>query len=647
MAKLIEVEERDIDYIFGKNKPYSLDVYQRDYRWSDEKEYKIVSQLLLDIELRFEHNYQFNCRNRKPDLPSILKDVSENFNAYFLNTIMLNEQGSDIFIVDGQQRLTTILLVLIKLYHIGKQNTTNGMNIDKIIGEKIFEEDKAGVKHFKISNKDRNEIIRKIFSEETIVEDDVKNITQFNLKENYIIISKYFDKYFFDKDNNFNVIKYNYYIYNLTEKVLIIEQVIKHKEDVAMIFETANDRGKELEPHEVLKGMLLGVLENSVKENCNTIWNIALQTFFKIDENYKNVDEFFRTYFRAKYADNQSQYQNFAGKYHRNLLSNDKIIKDLDRTNPKKIELFINNEFQYFYKTYLEILKAAKDETNVYVGSNYANERGQQFLLILSALNFNDTEKETKINLVARKLDQFYAIARLIGIYDSNEQQKEIYEINKAIRGKTAAEIEVEFNKIIVNNFSEHGIPVKEVNDVFQYKYFQNAKIDGRFTKYLLARVDMYLADLLNEQSFAKQESLHFIAHSGNKPTNGFHIEHIFSNNEKIMEQFHDVNGDFDEKLFNDERNRLGAVILLKGNENIRTSNWVYKRKFNSYTNSGFIWNRILTNSINKASLNNCQESIKDQFKSYEPDADGLLIRDAIEERQFLLFQLIRKIYSI
>ncbi len=49
MAKLIEVEERDIDYIFGKNKPYSLDVYQRDYRWSDDKEFKVVSQLLLDI----------------------------------------------------------------------------------------------------------------------------------------------------------------------------------------------------------------------------------------------------------------------------------------------------------------------------------------------------------------------------------------------------------------------------------------------------------------------------------------------------------------------------------------------------------------------------------------------------------------------
>lgn len=646
MAKLIEVEERDIDYIYGKSKPYSLDVYQRDYRWSDDKDLKVVSQLLLDIELRFEHNFKRSRKTDKTELTEIYKDVSENFKAYFLNTIMLNEQGGDIFIVDGQQRLTTILLLLIKLYHLGKSNTTNGMNIDKILGEKIYEEDKASTKHFKISNKDRNGIIRKIFENETIEKTDISNITQFNLVENYSIISKYYDKYFFDKDGNFDVIKYNYYIYNLTEKVLIIEQIIKHKEDVAMIFETANDRGKELEPHEVLKGMLLGVLETNVKEDCNTIWNTALQTFFKLNGDYKNVDEFFRTYFRAKYADNQSQYQSFAGKYHRNLLSNDKIVKDLDRTSPKKIESFIRNEFVYFYKAYLEILEIAKEESNIYVASNYANERGQQLLLILSALNFNDPDKDAKITLVAKKLDQFYAISRLVGIYDSNEQQKEIYDINKAIRGKSLVDIEKEFDKIIVDNFNENNIPVTSVNDIFQYKYFQNAKIDGRFTKYILSRVDMYLADLLNEQSFAKQESLFFIAHSGNKPANGFHIEHMFANNDKIMEQFKDANGEFDEKLFNDERNRLGAVILMKGNENIRFSNWVYKKKFKSYVNSGFIWNRVLTNAINPASLNSCQDPIKDKFKNYEPDQDGLLIREAIEERQQLLFELIKKIYS-
>lgn len=645
MAKLIEVEERDLDYIFGKSNPYRLDVYQRDYRWSDDKDYKIVTQLLIDIELRFENNLLVNSKYKKEELTLIYKNVNENFKAYFLNTIMLNEQGGDIFIVDGQQRLTTILLVLIKLYHIGKNNEINGMNVDKLLGEKIFEEDKAGIKHFKISNKDRNEIIRKIFENEPISDPDITNITQKNLKDNYNVISKYFDKYFFDKEGKIDAIKYNYYIYNITEKVLIIEQVIKDKSDVAMIFETANDRGKELEPHEVLKGMLLGVLETDVKEDCNTIWNQALKTFYDKDWNYSDVDEFFRTYFRAKYVDNISQYINFAGKYHRSLLSNNKIIKDLDRSNPKKIETFIKNDFKYFYKLYLKIKKYAVNESNIYVTSNYANEQSSQFLLILSALKLNDVEEEAKISLVAKKIDQFYTVSRLIGHY-WDKDQKIIMELNKEIRNKSLSDIEQSFDKIMVSYYNSKSISISSFNDIFQYDNFKNSRIDGRFTKIVLARVDNYLADLLNEQSFSKQEKIYFIANSGKSPVNGFHTEHMFANDERIMSQFLDKNGDFDEKLFNEQRNRLGALILLKGNENLRTQNWLYKKKFKSYVNSGFIWNRILTNSINPASINNCTDPIKNSFKSYLPDADGLLIKDAIEERQLLLFQLLKKIYS-
>ena len=646
MARLIEVEERDLNYIFGKPKPYSLDVYQRDYRWSDDKEYKVVTQLLVDIELRFDNNLKFNKRNHSGELRDILKDVEENFKPYFLNTIMLNEQSGNIYIVDGQQRLTTILLILIKLYHVGVGKGATVLNVQKFIGDKIYEEDMASVKHFKISNADRNLIIRKIFELEHINDSDIVNISQQNLRDNYQVISKYYDSYFFDKYGNFKSDTYNYYVYNLLQKVLIIEQVIKHKEDVAMIFETANDRGRELEPHEVLKGMLLGVLDVDKKEECNTIWNEALKTFFSIDGNYRNVDDFFRTYFRAKYADSAFQYQQFASKYHRNLLSNDRIVKDLDRSNPNKIEYFIKNDFVFFYKLFLEISAHAKESTNLFIESNYANEQGQQFLLILSSLLLNDPEHDAKVDMVAKKFDQFFTISSLIGAGDNNDRQKLYYELNKSIRNKSLADLNHAFDSVTIPYFNDHGFPIKEFNDIFQYKYFEKSKIDGRFSKYVLSRVDMFLSDLLNEQSFAKQESLHFITHSGSRPIHGFHIEHIFSNNEKIMEQFVDSNGEFDEKQFIDERNRLGAVILMKGNENIRTSNWVYQKKLKSYQNSGFIWNRILTNSINPASLNNCNDDIKYLFKSYEPIEDGLLEINAINERQELLFKIISRIYS-
>lgn len=647
MAKIIDVEERDLDFIFNRTRPYSLDVYQRDYRWADTEEYKIVTQLLKDIELRFENNYDHNKKNKKEDLKDILNDVEKNFKAYFLNTIMLNEQGENIYIVDGQQRLTTLLLILISLYHIGKDSKSDQLfNIDKFLGEKIFEEDKAGEKHFKISNDDRNSVIEKIFNRIDITDKDILNISQKNLNDNYLTIKKYFEKYF-NLVEKFDYIKFNYYFYFLTSKVLIIEQIIKNQEDVAMIFETANDRGKELESHEVLKGMLLGVLDSSTKESCNIVWNKALSDFFEEDEDYQYVDEFFRTYFRAKYADNQSQYQSFGGKYHRNLLSNKEIIADLDRSDSKKIEKFIKNDFQYFYKLYLEIWDISINEKDLYVASNYANEQNQQMLLILSAIKFEDIDKDKKISLVAKKLDQLYTISRLLGVYDSSKHQELIYDINFKIRDKDINEIETNFNQIMFQFFIGKEYKLNALNDIFDYKYFENAKHDGRFTKYILARVDRHLVNILNnEQSFAKQEKLYFITHSGASPVNGFHIEHMFANNEKIMHQFLDANGVFDEIAFKTQRNRLGALILLKGNENIRTNNSIYKDKFNSYANSGFIWNRILTNSINQASLNSTSNSIVKNFKSYQPNQDGLLEKTAINERQKLLFDIIKEIWQ-
>lgn len=647
MAKIIDVEERDIDFIFNRSRPYSLDVYQRDYRWSDSSDYKIVTQLLKDIELRFENNYLLNKKSNKKDLKDILSDVEGNFKAYFLNTIMLNEQEGNIYIVDGQQRLTTLLLLLISLYHIGKDSKSDKLfNIDKFLGEKIFEEDKAGEKHFKISNDDRNVIIEKIFNRDTISDKDITNISQKNLRDNYIIIQKYFSKYF-HLSEKFDYIKYNYYFYFLTSKVLIIEQIIKNQEDVAMIFETANDRGKELEPHEVLKGMLLGVLDTKTKEKCNIIWNEALSKFFEEDGDYKYVDEFFRAYFRAKYSDNQSQYQSFAGKYHRSLLSNKKITTDLDRNNPKKIKDFILEDLNYFYKLYLKLLDISNNEKELHVASNYANEQNQQMLLILSSIKYNDNHEDEKISLVAKKLDQLYTISRLIGIYDSNKHQEVIYDINLNIRDKDINEIKIVFDKIMLMHFQKNGFKVNSFDEIFDYKYFDKAKHDGRFTKYVFARVDRYLADILNnEQSFAKQDNLYFITHSGNRPKYGFHIEHMFANNEKIMNQFLDENNEFDEVEFNMQRNRLGALILFKGNENIRTSNWVYKDKFNSYINSGFIWNRILTDSINKASINSSTNPLLLKFKSYKPNSSGLLDKIAIDERQKLLFEIVKEIWK-
>ncbi|MEZ5918982.1 MAG: DUF1524 domain-containing protein [Alphaproteobacteria bacterium] len=68
----------------------------------------------------------------------------------------------------------------------------------------------------------------------------------------------------------------------------------------------------------------------------------------------------------------------------------------------------------------------------------------------------------------------------------------------------------------------------------------------------------------------------------------GFHIEHILAHNEENLSLF-----ERDDERFDQERNRLGAILLLKGKDNISSNNESYADKLKSYANTLY-WNETL-----------------------------------------------------
>ena len=78
---------------------------------------------------------------------------------------------------------------------------------------------------------------------------------------------------------------------------------------------------------------------------------------------------------------------------------------------------------------------------------------------------------------------------------------------------------------------------------------------------------------------------------------NGFHVEHILSRNAANLALF---NGDTDR--FEQERNRLGAVLLLKGKDNISSGNELYSKKIATYANAQY-WNVTLRADTYKSKL--------------------------------------------
>ena len=107
----ISPDKQNVDRVFS-NTTYHIDFYQRDYKWNEIP----VHRLLEDIFYMFNEEYS-KYESLEPSTETVLAKYS----WYYLNTYVTNTVDGRVYIVDGQQRLTTLSLILIKLYNSAKE----------------------------------------------------------------------------------------------------------------------------------------------------------------------------------------------------------------------------------------------------------------------------------------------------------------------------------------------------------------------------------------------------------------------------------------------------------------------------------------------------------------------------------------------
>src|SRR5688572_27565366 len=81
---------------------YAIDYYQREYRWQT----KHVAELLDDLADKFRESYE----------PGQERSAVDGYGRYFLGSIIISDRDGQKFIIDGQQRLTSLTLLLIFLH---------------------------------------------------------------------------------------------------------------------------------------------------------------------------------------------------------------------------------------------------------------------------------------------------------------------------------------------------------------------------------------------------------------------------------------------------------------------------------------------------------------------------------------------------
>ncbi len=637
--------------VFSNTNRYYIDIYQRDYKWDKNQ----VETLLQDIELRFNLS---KVRNIEPN--QVKEDVLNKFKPYFLNTFLTCTTGNNVSIVDGQQRLTTFLIILIKLRELVieihedesyEKKTISVKTLDKLIFEA---DDFDNPTYYKIYNDNRQSAFDYLLDNENGF--DYEDETQKKILNNYEIISRYYNVFFKPKkgDLNIDVNKLTYYIYYLLEKLNIVEIKIEDQENVATIFEVVNDRGLGLKPYEILKGKFLGNLDQKQKEEANEIWVELQNKYYKSkvvhsSETDIDLDTFFKIYFRSKFADSEAEYKRFEDKYHYEMYKNSKILKYFKKfEKTKHLFEWVKNDFKYFAELHLRLRTTYDNEFLIF---NKLLDQNQQYLLIMSSIELNDKDEKEKINLIAKKFDQFHTTLRLLDVYDSNQFQDIIFKINVELRNTKLKNINKIFDKALISYLEDESVvkskAYTQTSDLYKWELFQNVRNRWHnFSKYVLMRVDRYLANQLDKPSFCS-ESLNELEDRFNKnrlKKYGMHLEHIYASNDKNLDLFKDENGYINEEQFKTIRNKLGMVLLLKDKQNISSNNDYYKLKVDDYATSNIIWNEILVGHIDSVDTKNFPEDVT--FTTILPDENDVFPLDQVETRQKELFSMIKLIWG-
>ena len=599
-----------------KNKSYYIDFYQREYVWSKDT----VEILLRDIFYAFELSYE---QYKDAELS---QEILEKYNWYYLNIFITNNVEGKVYIVDGQQRLSTLTLIAAKLYH-----ATKNEDLRDTLKDCIYGKDKWKSSIYRLDHEKRKNVMDCILKG-TERPTQFKNKTEETLIARYDDISDYIDKKGMDEK------KLDTFICYFLERLVLVELGIT-KDDTPMIFEVINDRGEALKPFEILKGKLVGALDKHDTEKYSEMWDISINRLFNIE------DEFFIDYIKSRFIFKRNSKLETAinNAYHRYIFEVNEIADSLafrktDEHQIANIKKFINENLDYYSKLYARIrANVDKDEFLLYNNSILA--LSGQYQIILSACEVNDPQEGEKIHCIAKEYDRLFMLLTLNGVYNSNSFQEISYSLNEKVRGLPIEKYRNVFDETIIEAVKERR-GIQNVVSVLEYQTFLKASytnIDKRSLRYFLARIEKFICDKLQREM---NNDVHYIATKTGYRT-GYHIEHILSHNATNLKYF-DNEEDFESK-----RNMLGGLLLLKDQDNISSGNEEYEDKLKTYS-AGLVWGHTLCSDFYHTNKK------LDEFNAYLQEVCGHQIqsidkfnKEALYDRCELLFNLVKLIWNV
>ena len=606
-----------------QNAKYTVNYYQREYRWQRRQ----IEELIDDLTTEFLRNYK----------PGQKRDDVTDYDIYFMGSIIL--AGRENEIVDGQQRLSSLTLLLMYLRNRLIKQKENHPTVDQIIYSEV-----RGKKSFNMDVPERKECMTAIFKD-TLDDFDTDNATESvrNLCAAYGFIEDNFPS---------NIAEEILLIFCdwLIEKVYFIEIVAQEESDASKIFITMNDRGLSLTPTEILKSYLLSEIKSdNARKKLNKNWKTTIESLKSDDVNGDEV--FIKAWLRAQYADiqlvkdenapptqinlfddvpaenfkeNFSDFEFIGKEFHKWLLDNHSRLKLSEAAD---WERFIE-KFFYFADVYLMIRTA---ENNFYKATEYVYYNAQvnftlQPLFLMASICFNDNEAivTQKINLAARFID-LWINARVLTrkSLNYNTIQNYIFKTAKDIRGSSIEELKTKLKA--------HYDTLPYLTSTTAISNFTLNKSNKKHVKNILARITSFIEEKTSGNP-------HYVEYM-TTTVDPFEIEHIICND------FERYGREFSKAEFDDWRNHIGALLLLRKSINASLNDKNYSDKLDKYCSTQ---GNIYAASLGKQTYQNnprFMRFVTENDLSFKPfDKFG---KAEIEQRTKLVVELVNLIWNI
>ncbi len=584
--KRIEGRAKTVRELMDRAK-YTIDFYQREYAWQERQ----VRELIDDLTGKFLDFYD----------PSHQRYDVKDYGHYFLGSIVISHKNARRYIVDGQQRLTTLTLLLVYLHHL-QQGHGNQVDVRSLVYSEEY-----GNRSFNLDVPDRNEVMGSLLHGESVNADGQTESVR-NILERYSNIADHFPE-------EVAADALPFFIDWLLNNVHLVEIEAYSDEDAYTIFETMNDRGLSLSLPEMLKGYILANIKGEeTQRHINDLWKQHMLSFKALGDE-EDVD-FFKNWLRARYAQTirpgkkgaeNRDYERIGSEFHR-WVRDQRARLGLTHagggSSSEAFVRFVNRELDFYAKQYRRIRTAARTLTPGLESIRYNEERGftLQTQVLLAAISPDDQPEVVtkKLQLVGDFLDIW--LARRVWNFRTiaySSVRYTLFTFTKDVRGKSLPEL-VDVLQKHLDGQRERFVTQPKLR-LHQQNYRQIRHVLARLTHWVDTECGLasHFDDLVSAGRARPYE-----------------IEHIWANHYDRYDEVYASPGEFEV-----ERGRLGGLILLQRGLNQSLSDATYEDKREAYAVHS---QNLLARSFNPMAYKNnpaFKQLIKRtglEFKAYE-----------------------------